>query len=94
MPDYTPRTRNVVQDILKEHFLEFETAYNGKYSVDYGKFNLERISESVEKFIDCGDYNKGMARIKCTNEECNHEYFLPFSCKQWYLCPSCHESAF
>jgi len=25
------------------------------------------------------------------NSNCNHEYFLPFSCKSWFLCPSCHQ---
>ena len=42
-------------------------------------------------FIECGDYSKGIARIKCTNHNCDHEYFRPFSCKTWYLCPSCHQ---
>jgi hypothetical protein len=45
----------------------------------------------VEKFIECGDYSKGIARIKCTNPECGYEYFRPFSCKSWYLCPSCNQ---
>jgi hypothetical protein len=45
----------------------------------------------VEKFTVCGEWNQGIARIKCTNSDCKHEYFRPFSCKQWYLCPSCHQ---
>ena len=32
----------------------------------------------VEKFIECGGYSKGIARIKCTNPECGYEYFRPF----------------
>jgi hypothetical protein len=25
------------------------------------------------------------------NPECGYEYFRPFSCKIWYLCPSCNQ---
>ena len=30
-------------------------------------------------------------RIKCTNPECPFEFFRPFSCKGFYLCPSCSQ---
>jgi hypothetical protein len=50
-----------------------------------------RIADCVDKFLECGDYSQGMARIKCNNDDCGYEYFRPFSCKQWYLCPSCHQ---
>jgi hypothetical protein len=90
MAGYVPRTGNAVQNILREHFPEFQNIYDANYSTTHGKFNLERISESVERFLDCGDYSKGIARIQCTNPDCDYEYFLPFPCKQWYLCPSCN----
>ena len=45
----------------------------------------------VEEFVKCGDYREGLARIKCLNPECNHDYFVPLSCKGFYLCPSCHQ---
>ena len=45
----------------------------------------------VEKFILCGDYSQGVARIQCTNPECKYEYFRPFSCKSFYFCPSCSQ---
>ena len=41
--------------------------------------------------MECGDYSKGVARIKCTNAECGNEYFRPFSCKVFHLCPSCSQ---
>ena len=80
MTGYTPKTGNAVQDILKDRFSEFESAYDSVYSSKYGKFNgstrlttgLARISEAVEKFVDCGDYSKGIARIMCTNSDCDH----------------------
>ena len=40
-------------------------------------------------FLKCGDYKMGVARIKCTNSNCNHDFFVPLSCLSFYLCPSC-----
>jgi hypothetical protein len=36
-------------------------------------------------------YIQGVARIQCTNPDCRLEYFRPFSCKGFYLCPSCSQ---
>jgi hypothetical protein len=88
---YISRDANNIQTILAENFDDFEKVYNEVYAKDYGIFRLERISRAVSKFRECGDWLQGIARIKCTNDECKHEYFRPFSCKQWYLCPSCHQ---
>jgi len=91
VPVYKPRSRNVIQTILKNHFSDFEKRYDDHYADKYGKYRIIRIKEEVEKFLECGDYSKGIARIKCTNPECGYEYFRPFSCKSWYLCPSCNQ---
>jgi len=88
---YKPREKNVIQEIFHDHFKSFEENYDAQYSEKYGKYRIIRIKEAVEKFIDCGDYSKGVARIKCTKPDCDHEYFRPFSCKNWYLCPSCNQ---
>ena len=91
VPDYKPREKNVIREILQDHFSLFEESYDTQYSKKYGKYRITHIKESVEKFIECGDYSKGIARIKCTNHDCKYEYFRPFSCKSWYLCPSCNQ---
>ena len=52
-------------------------------------FQLERIQKLGERFAACGDYLQGLARIRCANLECGHVWFRPFSCKGFYLCPSC-----
>ena len=91
MPVYKPREKNVIQEILHDHSKSFEKIYDAQYSEKYGKYRIIRIKEAVEKFIECGDYSKGVARIKCTNPDCGYEYFRPFSCKSWYLCPSCNQ---
>ena len=76
---------------------DFEEQYDELYAKQYGKYRIIRIKEAVEKFLECGDYSKSIARIKCTNHSCDHEYFRPFvaslkgACKTWYLCPSCHQ---
>ena len=88
---YKPRERNVIQTIFEDNFDNFYKNYDEAYAQDYGIYRLERITDAVEKFTDCGDWDHGIARIQCTNPDCKHEYFRPFSCKQWYLCPSCHQ---
>ena len=80
-----------MQEIFKDHFDDFAGRYEDKYSNEYGKFRIERITEVVEEFIKCGGYKEGLARIKCTNPDCDHDYFVPLSCKGFYLCPSCHQ---
>jgi len=91
LPVYKPREKNVIQEILQAYFSTFEENYDAQYSEKYGKYRIIRIKESVEKFIECGDYSKGITRIKFTNNDCKCEYFRPFSCKSWYLCPSCNQ---
>jgi len=79
LPEYIPRKKNVVQKIFQDHFSDFEQQYDDHYAQRYGKYRIIRIKEAVGKFIECGDYSKGIARIKCTNPECGHEYFRTFS---------------
>ncbi len=88
---YHPRGINDLQILFKKHFQSIAEQYESKYAVIYGRFRIERITEVVEKFILCGDYSQGVARIQCTNPECKYEYFRPFSCKSFYFCPSCSQ---
>ena len=43
------------------------------------------IPEVVDKFMQCGDFAKGFARVRC--DECSHEYLLAFSCKGGLVLP-------
>ncbi len=43
----------------------------------------------ARKFLRCGDLHFGFARVRCP--DCCHEMFVPFSCRQRCLCPSCHQ---
>ena len=77
--------------LFKKHFQSIAEQYESIYAVIYGRFRIERITEVVGKFILCGDYSQGVARIQCTNPECKYEYFRLFSCKSFYFCPSCSQ---
>ncbi|MEW8330096.1 MAG: transposase zinc-binding domain-containing protein [Candidatus Thiodiazotropha sp.] len=88
---YTPRGRNALQTICKKHFQDFCNTYEESYADRYGKFRLDRIVEAGEHFLACSDYMQGVERIRCTNSDCGHDYFRPFSCKGFYLCPFCSQ---
>src|SRR5271157_1412834 len=93
MPPGTYRQRGTssLQRLFRTRFPELCAGYEHTYASRLGKFRLPRISSAVERFLDCGDYTKGIARIQCTNPDCKADYFRPFSCKVFYLCPSCSQ---
>ena len=39
--------------------------------------------------MDCGDLERGFARIRC--DRCQKDHLLAFSCKGRWFCPSCHQ---
>jgi len=45
------------------------------------------VDEQVRRYLDCGLFENGCARIRCP--DCAEEYLLAFSCKTRELCPSC-----
>ena len=69
---YIPRGRNQLHTILDRHLDEFCDVYDEKYAAKYGMFRLERIRDIGERFLTCGDYRLGLARIRCTNPNCRH----------------------
>jgi hypothetical protein len=73
---------------LQEHFDRFLDAYEERYQPRYG-FLRPIIPEVVNKFLDCGDLERGFARVRC--DDCKHEYLLAFSCKGRWFCPTCHQ---
>jgi hypothetical protein len=88
---YTQRSPNILKAILKNHFQSFSEKYSENYDTELGKIRLSRIETFKDSLISCGDYTKGIARIQCSNPECKHEIFRPFSCKRFYFCPSCSQ---
>ncbi|MBE3038044.1 MAG: transposase zinc-binding domain-containing protein, partial [Chloroflexi bacterium] len=88
---YRQRGTSSLQRLFRTHFPELCARYESTYASRLGRFRLHRISSAVEHFLGCGDYTKGIARIQCTNPDCKADYFRPFSCKVFYLCPSCSQ---
>ena len=88
---YIPRGRNQLHTIFDRYLAEFCDVYDERLASKYGMFRLDRIRDICERFRTCGDYRLGVARIRCTNPACGHDYFRPFSCKGFYLCPSCSQ---
>jgi len=88
---YRQRGSSSLQRLFRTHFPEFAALYETRYARRLGRSRLPRITGAVERFLQCGDYTKGVARIRCTNPDCRAEYFRPFSCKVFHLCPSCSQ---
>jgi hypothetical protein len=75
---------------VHRHFDEFLELYPVAYQPRYGSLRPV-IPEVVRKFLDCGNLERGFARIRC--DHCQHEYLLAFSCKSRWFCPSCQNQA-
>ena len=67
---YIPRGKNQLHVIFEKHFSEFCKRFAQKY----GRFRLPRIESVGERFGKCGDFQHGVARIRCTNPECGHDH--------------------
>jgi hypothetical protein len=48
------------------YFLRFAALYGTHYACRLGHSRLQRITNGVEGFLECGDYTKGIARIQPT----------------------------
>jgi len=80
-PEYT-----AFYQCLESYWPEFKETYPYFYEKEYGPLR-EVVEKTVERFLDCGIYHNGFARVRCTT--CHHEYLPAFSCKTRYFCPSC-----
>ena len=86
---YRPRQQNVIQRLFQNRFARFEAVFEEQYAGTYGKHRLPVIQRAAEAFRLCGDWNEGVARILC--KDCGYDFFVPFSCKSFFLCPSCSQ---
>ncbi len=67
-------------------FEEVNGQWEGRFERRYG-FWRGFVDEQVLRYLDCGLYENGFARIRCP--VCAEEFPLAFSCKTRELCPSC-----
>jgi Transposase zinc-binding domain len=73
---------------IERHFPEFQQTYKQSFQDRYGHWR-PIVGEVVRRFLAYGDLHFGFARIRC--KDCHYEMFVPFSCRQRCLCPSCHQ---
>ena len=76
---YRQRGRSSLQRLFRTHLPELLARYEAEFASRLGAFRRQRIAKAVERFLDCGDYTKGIARIQCSNPECKADYFRAFS---------------
>jgi len=72
--------------LFEAHFDEVRGQWEERFERGYG-FWRSFVDEEVLRYLDCGLYENGFARIRCP--DCAEEYLLAFSCKTRELCPSC-----
>ena len=73
-------SRDVLDTLIFGRVSKYPRDYRSRYGVLRGV-----IPEVVDKFMGCGDFAKGFARVRC--DECGHEYLLAFSCKGGLVLP-------
>ena len=71
--------------LFETHFEEVRGQWEDRFERRFG-FWRGFVDEQVWRFLGCGLFENGFARIRCS--ECAEEYLLAFSCKTRELCPS------
>jgi len=72
--------------LFDAHFDEVRGQWEERFERRYGYWR-GLVDEQVLRYLDCGLFENGFARIRCP--ECTEEHLLAFSCKTRELCPSC-----
>jgi hypothetical protein len=75
--DYRPRQPGCLRKLFRQCFPAFESLYEERYASFYGKFRLPLIAHAASAFSLCGDWNQGIARIRCP--DCGYDFFRAFS---------------
>lgn len=78
--------RTALYRCREDYWEEFKQSYPYFYEKQHGPLRPV-VERTVERFLDCGIFHQGFARIRCG--DCGTEYLLAFSCKTRYFCPSC-----
>jgi hypothetical protein len=89
-PVYRPRKPHLTPfyQCVQDHFDSFERVYEERFAKRCG-FWRPYLKEVIYRYLECGDLHRGFARLVC--QTCGRNFFLAFSCKRRYFCPSCHQ---
>jgi len=88
---YRQRGASSLQRLFRAHFAELVARYEADFGKRLGKFRLQRITQAVERFLGCGDYSRASPESSAPTPAAECEYFRPFSCSVFHLCPSCSQ---
>ena len=72
--------------LLEALYEDLKGAWEDLFESRYG-FWRRLLDGVVHRYLDCGLFDRGFARIRCPS--CRQEHLLAFSCKGRGLCPSC-----
>ena len=61
---HQPPGFNALQLLFGKHSQSFADQYGAKYAITYGRFRIERITGALRRFVLCGDFTQGIARIR------------------------------
>jgi hypothetical protein len=87
---YEPRNPRAtpLYALVQDYFEEFERVYDDRYQQQYGRWRPV-IGQVMRKFLECGDFHRGFARLACNG--CRYQAILAYSCKCRLFCPSCQQ---
>lgn len=87
-PRYRPRNPRATSlyQLLEAHYDIVKGLWEERFERRYG-FWRGFYDTAVTRYYDCGLFESGFARVKCTR--CPNEFLVAFSCKGRGLCPSC-----
>ena len=87
-PRYRPRNPRLssLYQLLESHYETVKSVWEDRFERHYG-FWRGFYDTAVARYFDCGLFESGFARVKCT--KCPRVFLVAFSCKGRALCPSC-----
>ena len=73
--------------LTEEHLETFKQVYDDRFAQRYGFWRAE-IERTLLGFLDCADFERGFARVRC--DDCRRELLVALSCTTRGFCPSCN----
>jgi hypothetical protein len=74
--------------LVQENWEILEIRWDELFAHDYGSLR-DVVKKTFSGYLDCGILERGCARAKCPNPDCNHSKLIAFSCKKRGVCLSC-----
>ena len=89
---YNPRhpERTLLYQTIAEHFETWHELSSAGQFDGQGDHHTPKpyVRQAFRKYLECGIFAHGFARAWC--DDCEHDYFVAYSCKGRGVCPSCN----